>query len=269
MHGMNDDVNMRRYGGLAKYMKVTFVTFAFGYLAILGIPPFAGFFSKDKIIEAAFADNFVIGLCALLAAGITAFYMTRLMMMTFFGKKRWAEDVHPHESPKSMTVPLIVLAVLSVFGGALYFLGDWIVHWLEPVVGHEEHHPPVSALVMTLITVAVVAVGATIGYLRYRQEIPREAPVKVSPVTTFARRDLYGDALNEAVLMRPGQYLTRTLVWLDNRGVDGSVNGLAALFGGLSGRLRRFQTGFVRSYALSMVFGAALVVVALLAVRLS
>ncbi|ONI68553.1 NADH-quinone oxidoreductase subunit L [Kribbella sp. ALI-6-A] len=269
MHGMNDDVNMRHYGALRTSMKITFATFAMGYLAIIGFPGFAGFWSKDKIIEAAFADNFVIGLCALLAAGITAFYMTRLMMMTFFGKKRWAEDVHPHESPSSMTIPLIVLAVLSVFGGALYFLGDWIVHWLEPVVGHEEHHPPVSALVMTLITVAVVAVGAAIGYLRYRQEIPREAPVKVSPVTTFARRDLYGDALNEAVLMRPGQYLTRTLVWLDNRGVDGSVNGMAALFGGLSGRLRRFQTGFVRSYALSMVFGAALVVVALLAVRLS
>ncbi|GAA1634070.1 NADH-quinone oxidoreductase subunit L [Kribbella alba] len=269
MHGMNDDVNMRHYGGLAKYMKVTFVTFSFGYLAILGIPPFAGFFSKDKIIEAAFAHNTVIGLCALLGAGITAFYMTRLMIMTFFGKPRWDKDVHPHESPAVMTGPLVVLAALSLGGGALYFGGPWIVNWLEPVVGHTEEHPPVSATVMTLITLAVVAVGIVIAVALYRRDIPREAPVQVSPVTTFARRDLYGDALNEAVLMRPGQYLTRTLVWLDNRGVDGLVNGLAALFGGLSGRLRRFQTGFVRSYALSMVFGAAFVVVALLAVRLS
>jgi NADH-quinone oxidoreductase subunit L len=269
MHGMNDDVNMRHYGGLAKYMKVTFVTFSFGYLAILGIPPFAGFFSKDKIIEAAFAHNTVIGLCALLGAGITAFYMTRLMIMTFFGKPRWDKDVHPHESPAVMTGPLVVLAALSLGGGALYFGGPWIVNWLEPVVGHAEEHPPVSATVMTLITLAVVAVGIVIAVALYRRDIPREAPVRVSPVTTFARRDLYGDALNEAVLMRPGQYLTRTLVWLDNRGVDGLVNGLAALFGGLSGRMRRFQTGFVRSYALSMVFGAAFVVVALLAVRLS
>jgi NADH-quinone oxidoreductase subunit L len=269
MHGMNDDVNMRHYGGLAKYMKVTFVTFAFGYLAILGIPPFAGFFSKDKIIEAAFADNIVIGLCALLGAGITAFYMTRLMLMTFFGEKRWEKDVHPHESPAVMTGPLVILAALSLGGGALYFAGHWIVNWLEPVVGHEEKEGPLSATVMTLITLAVVAVGIAIAVVLYRRDIPREAPVRVSPVTTFARRDLYGDALNEAVLMRPGQYLTRTLVWLDNRGVDGLVNGLAALFGGLSGRLRRFQTGFVRSYALSMVFGAAFVVVALLAVRLS
>ncbi|GAA2797743.1 NADH-quinone oxidoreductase subunit L [Kribbella solani] len=268
MHGMNDDVNMRHYGALRSAMKVTFVTFGFGYLAILGIPPFAGFFSKDKIIEAAFAHNTVIGLCALLGAGITAFYMTRVMLMTFFGKKRWAEDVHPHESPKVMTWPLIILAALSLGGGALYFAGDWIVKWLEPIVGHEEEHPPVSALVMTLITLAVVAVGIVIAVLKYRQDIPREAPAG-SPVTVLARRDLYGDALNEAVLMRPGQYLTRTLVWLDNRGVDGLVNGLAALFGGLSGRLRRYQTGFVRTYALSMVFGAAFVVVALLAVRLS
>jgi len=268
MHGMNDDVNMRHYGALRTPMKITFVTFAFGYLAILGIPPFAGFFSKDKIIEAAFADNTVIGLCALLGAGITAFYMTRVMLMTFFGKKRWAEDVHPHESPAVMTWPLIILAALSLGGGALYFAGHWIVDWLEPIVGHEEAHAPLSALVMTLITLAVVAVGIVIAVLMYRRDIPREAPAG-SPVTVLARRDLYGDALNEAVLMRPGQYLTRTLVWLDNRGVDGLVNGLAALFGGLSGRLRRFQTGFVRSYALSMVFGAALVVVALLAVRLS
>ncbi len=269
MHGMNDDVNMRHYGALRTSMKITFVTFAFGYLAILGIPPFAGFFSKDKIIEAAFADNTIIGLCALLGAGITAFYMTRVMLMTFFGKKRWADDVHPHESPAVMTWPLIILAALSLGGGALYFAGHWIVDWLEPVVGHEEEHAPVSAVVMTLITLAVVAVGLAIAVLVYRRDIPREAPVKVSPATTFARRDLYGDALNEAVLMRPGQYLTRTLVWLDNRGVDGLVNGMAALFGGLSGRLRRVQTGFVRSYALSMVFGAAFVVVALLAVRLS
>jgi NADH-quinone oxidoreductase subunit L len=268
MHAMNDDVDMRHYGDLRRYMKVTFVTFAFGYLAIIGIPPFAGFFSKDPIIEAAFADNVYVGLAALLGAGITAFYMTRLMMMTFFSEKRWADGAHPHESPKVMTWPLIILAALSLGGGLLY-AGQWIVDFLEPVVGHEEHEPPLSVLLMTLITLAVVLAGVAIGWWRYRSDVPREAPERVSPVTTFARRDLYGDALNEAVFMRPGQYLTRTLVFGDNRGVDGLVNGLAALFGGASGRIRRVQTGFVRSYALSMVFGAALVVVALLAVRLS
>ena len=125
------------------------MTFAFGYLAILGIPPFSGFFSKDHIIEVAFAENTVVGLCALLGAGITAFYMTRLMMMTFFGEKRWEEDVHPHESPKVMTGPLIILAILSLVGGALYFVGHWIVKWLEPVTGFEEAHPPIGELAMT------------------------------------------------------------------------------------------------------------------------
>ncbi len=105
MHGTNDDVNMRHYGALQKAMPITFVTFAIGYLAIIGVPPFAGFWSKDKIIETAFADNFVVGLCALVGAGVTAFYMTRLMLMTFVttepdGRGRWENDVHPHESPQ-------------------------------------------------------------------------------------------------------------------------------------------------------------------------
>ena len=105
MHGMNDDVNMRHYGALRKAMPVTFVTFAMGYLAIIGFPGFAGFWSKDKIIETALAQNPVLGICALLGAGVTGFYMTRLMLMTFFTEKRWEPDVHPHESPKVMTVP--------------------------------------------------------------------------------------------------------------------------------------------------------------------
>jgi NADH-quinone oxidoreductase subunit L len=268
MHGMNDDVDMRHYGDLRRFMKVTFVTFSFGYLAIIGIPPFAGFFSKDPIIEAAFADNVYAGLAALVGAGITAFYMSRLMLMTFFGEKRWEDGAHPHESPRVMTWPLIVLAALSLGGGLLY-LNHWIIKFLEPVVGFEESEPPLSTLAMTLIILVVVLAGVAIAWRLFRADIPREAPARVSPVTTFARRDLYGDALNEAVFMRPGQYLTRTLVFFDNRVVDGLVNGTAALFGGASGRLRRVQTGFVRSYALSMVFGAALVVVALLAVRFS
>ncbi len=119
MHGMNDDVDMRHYGALRKAMPFTFATFALGYLAIIGFPGFSGFFSKDKIIEAAFGENFWVGIGALLGAGVTAFYMTRLMMMTFFGDQRWKEDVHPHESPKVMTYPLIALAALSLLGGLL------------------------------------------------------------------------------------------------------------------------------------------------------
>lgn len=270
MHGMDDDVDMRHYGALRTYMPVTFLTFAMGYLAIIGFPGFSGFWSKDKIIESALADNLVVGLLALLGAGITGFYMTRLMLMTFFGQKRWAEGVHPHESPRIMTVPLIVLAALSVLGGVL-LLGDWIVTWLEPVTGVAEHHePPLPAIVITLIITAVVALGvAAAWFLVGRREIPREAPQDVSFATRAARADLYGDAINDGLVVRPGRGLVDGLTTFDRVGVDGVVEGGSAAVGGISGVLRRSQNGFVRSYALSLLGGALLVVLALLAVNLA
>ncbi len=269
MHGMNDDVDMRVYGGLGRLMPVTFITFAMGYLAIIGFPGFSGFWSKDKIIEAAFADNIWVGIATILAAGVTAFYMTRLMLMTFFGDRRWKDDVHPHESPRTMTVPLVALAVGSVLGGVL-ILGGWIGRFLEPAVGAEEHHDlPIPVLALTAIVTLTVVVGVFVAWRTYgTREIPVTAP-RGSVLTRAARADLYGDRLNEAVLMRPGQWTTRWLVWFDNRGVDGGVNGLAALIGGTSGRIRRVQTGYVRSYALAMLGGALLVVVSLLAVTLA
>jgi NADH-quinone oxidoreductase subunit L len=270
MHAMDDDVDMRHYGALQKMLPVTFLTFAMGYLAIIGFPGFSGFWSKDKIIETAFADNLVVGLAALLGAGITAFYMTRLMLMTFFTGKRWDDDVHPHESPKVMTVPLIVLAALSVLGGFL-LLGDWIVEFLTPVVGHAEHEAlAVTPIVMTLIVTAVVAVGVAIAWFTIgTREVPREAPHNVSVFTSAARADLYGDAINEGLFMRPGDRFVDGLVGFDDGGIDGAVDGTAATFGGLSGRMRRWQNGFVRSYALSLFGGALLVVLALLAVNLA
>jgi NADH-quinone oxidoreductase subunit L len=270
MHAMDDDVDMRRYGALQKALPVTFLTFTLGYLAIIGIPPFAGFWSKDKIIEAAFGDNLIVGLAALVGAGITAFYMTRVMLMTYFGEKRWEDGVHPHESPKVMTIPLIVLAALSALGGLL-LLGDWIVEWLTPVVGEEV--PPVLGVptfVLTLIVLVVVIIGVAVAWLTVgSNEVPRTAPAKVSVFTRAARADLYGDALNESLFMRPGDQFVSGLVGFDDRGVDGIVNGTAGAFGGMSSTFRRLQTGFVRSYALSFLGGAVLVVLALLAVNLA
>lgn len=270
MHAMDDDVDMRHYGALNKAVPVTFLTFAMGYLAIIGFPGFSGFWSKDKIIETAFDQNLWVGLVTLAGAGITAFYMTRLMILTFISEKRWSEGVHPHESPKVMTVPLMVLAALSVLGGVL-LLGDWIVEWLAPVVGTEEHgEPAFPAWVFTLIVVAVVAAGVLVAWLFVaKRDIPREAPRKVSFVTRAARNDLYGDALNESLLMRPGNTMVESLVTFDDKGVDGFVDGTGAASMGLSGAFAKIQTGYVRSYALSVLAGALLVVLALLAVNLA
>ncbi|MFF0789757.1 NADH-quinone oxidoreductase subunit L [Streptomyces spiralis] len=293
MHGMNDEVDMRRYGGLRKYMPVTFITFGLGYLAIIGFPGLSGFFSKDKIIEAAFAkggtEGWILGGAALLGAAITAYYMTRVMLMTFFGEERWRHqrtaspaepdvepaaeergahaEPHPHESPKVMTIPMIVLAVGSVFGGAFFSVGDRFLHWLEPVTGHSEGNSPVSALTVTGATMVCLVVGVAIAYAQYgRKPVPAVAP-RGSLLTRAARRDLLQDDFNHVVLVRGGEHLTRSLVYVDHTLVDGVVNGTAALMGGLSGRMRRLQNGFARSYAVSMFGGAALLVAATLLMR--
>ncbi|MEV7467398.1 NADH-quinone oxidoreductase subunit L [Streptomyces kronopolitis] len=272
MHGMNDEVDMRRYGGLRKYMPVTFVTFGLGYLAIIGFPGLSGFFSKDKIIEAAFArggtEGWILGGAALLGAAITAFYMTRVMLMTFFGEKRWdPAEVHPHESPKVMTLPMIVLAFGSVFAGGLFSINEAFVKWLEPVTSFAHGHSPVGATTVTAATMVVLVIGVGIAWGMYgRKPVPALAP-RGSLLTRAARRDLLQDDFNHVVFVRGGQELTGTLVQLDRSVVDGAVNGTAAAMGGLSGLLRQLQTGFVRSYAVQMLGGAAVLVAATLLMR--
>jgi NADH-quinone oxidoreductase subunit L len=203
-----------------------------------------------------------------LGAGLTAFYMTRLMFMTFFGRPRWEEGVHPHESPAVMTGPMVVLAIGSVFAGFLLVQAFPLGNWLSPVFGAPKEAEHVIAPLTFGIGITVVALlGVLLAYLFVgRREVPVTAPARVSFVTRAARKALYADAINESLFMRPGQWLTRALVFFDNRGVDGAVNGLAATLGGSSSRLGRTQTGFVRTYALGMLGGAVLVAGALLAV---
>ncbi|MGB3896610.1 MAG: NADH-quinone oxidoreductase subunit L [Mycolicibacter sinensis] len=288
MHGMNDEQDMRRYGALRAFMPVTFVTFGICYLAIIGVPPFAGFYSKDAIIEAALATGgtrgWILGAVTILGAGITAFYMTRVMLMTFGGERRWAAEEsevsaeralqHPHESPRVMTWPMIVLAAGAVVSGAALAIGGRLEHWLEPVVSpvagaaHETAHA-IPAWLTGAITLGIVLLGAGVAYRLYgRKPIPVTAPTDVSPLTVAARQYLYGDAFNEEVFMRPGNRLAQGLVEVDDRAVDGSVNALAGLVAIGSYLMRRVQTGFVRSYALTMLAGTVLVVVVVLAVQL-
>jgi NADH-quinone oxidoreductase subunit L len=281
MHAMNDDVDMRHFGGLAKYMPVTFATFGLGYLALIGFPFLSGYYSKDAIIEAAAAQpgwrGLVMGGLAMLAAGLTAFYMTRLVFMTFFGEKRWQKikapdghDYHPHESPAAMTIPMIILAFGSVFAGYLLTQSHTLATWLSPTLGElaEQHGGAFPESAVAVGTLVLSALGVLVAYLLVgRRPTPVQRPEPVAWPVRAARRDLYANAINEALVARPGTWLARALVFVDNKGVDGIVNGMAALLGGTSGRMRRMQTGFVRSYALSMLGGGVLLIAALLAVR--
>jgi NADH-quinone oxidoreductase subunit L len=268
MHAMDDTVNMRRFGGLARLLPVTAITMGLGWLAILGVPPFSGFWSKDKIIEAAFVGEgwrpWVFGLAALLGAGITAYYMSRLFFMTFAGRRRWSSEgpdaVHPHEAPSLMTWPMIVLAVGSVALGGLLAWGDTFVTWLEPVTGHAEHHEPVLPVwLLVTLTLVLVVVGALLAFRQYAVARVPVTPPAASAVVRAARVDLYQDTVNESLVMRPGQYLTRSLVYADRRAVDAGWLGLAGGIARLGERLRRFQNGYVRSYAAMTLGGLGVI----------
>ncbi len=262
MHGMNDEVNMRRYGGLARYMPITAITFGLGYLAIIGVPPFAGFYSKDKIIETAFnaggVQGIIFGSTALLGAIITAFYMTRVMLMTFAGNKRWASDAHPHESPFLMWAPMAVLAIGSVASGYLLYSGKAIVEWLKPVVDkhHHEHMELLPPIVVSALAVGAVLIGVVIALAKYRGELASEAPSEVSIFTRVARRDLLQDDANEFMFMRPGKSLTKALLATDDKIIDGAVRGIGLTALGSARGLRKLQTGYVRNYALLILIGA-------------
>ncbi len=264
MHGMDDEINMRKYGGLAKLMPITAVTFGLGYLAILGVPPFAGFYSKDKIIETAFnqggGKGIIIGGAALIGAGITAFYMTRVVVLTFAGARRWKDGSHPHESSVLMWGPMVVLAIGSVASGFLLSAGGSLVNWLQPVVnasqavGGKELMKP---LVVSLLALGVVVIGAGYAINKYRT-VPEIAPEKVSIFTDIARKDLYQDIFNDVLLVKPGRAITSGLVATDHNVIDGAVRFVGWLIAEISDVLRKIQNGYVRTYALTMFIGVFL-----------
>ena len=262
MHGMKDEVNMRKYGGIGKFMPFTFITFGLGYLAIIGVPPFAGFYSKDKIIETAFnaggVKGVLLGGATLLGAAITAFYMSRVVIMTFFGNERWGHKDEPHESPALMLIPISILSIGSIASGFLFARGDSLVNWLKPIVnpaGEQHLEEFLQPMVVSAMAVFAVLVGVSIAVAKYRGELESEAPVKVNALTRAARRDLFQDDFNETVFMRPGQGLIKKLLNIDYIVIDGLVRTVGSVSVGAGQTLRRLQNGYVRSYALMMIVG--------------
>lgn len=288
MHAMSDQVNMRRFGGLARVMKITWFAFLVGWLAILGIPPFSGFFSKDKIIEAAFLPNpnygewypWVFGLTALVGAGITAFYMSRLFFLIFHGSPRWTTElegapVHPHEANAWMTVPLLVLSVFSIAAGGILSVGNVFVRWLDPVLSlgvsgeHAAHPEPVlPEMVLIAATLAVVVIGAALAYVLFlRREVSRAIPA-AGAIVSAARNDLYQDVVNEKVVIIPVMTLARGVQVTDDRVVDGLVESSGWLTQWLGRIGSAIHTGAPRRYAAWTLAGTVAALCLVLVTRL-
>jgi NADH-quinone oxidoreductase subunit L len=278
MHGLHDEQDMRRMGGLRRYMPITAGTFIVGWLAIAGIIPFAGFWSKDEILAVAFVDGqYGLWFLGAVTALLTALYMSRQVLLVFFGEERWRDHVKatPHESPGVMTFPLLVLAGLSVVGGFLnlpFHSFEFLGHWLEPVFeGVESIHPESFTQGFLLSTVAVVlaVAGILIANALYRRGVAdREVdPLeqRLGPLAGIFARGWYLDAALAAAVDRFGRPASQWLAdGFDQKGVDGAVNGTAAVVAIAGRELRRLQTGFLRNYALAIFGGGTLVVFFLL-----
>jgi NADH-quinone oxidoreductase subunit L len=246
--------NMSEMGGLRKFMPVTYVTFIVGTLALVGIPPFAGFFSKDEIIATAFhTQHYAIWIVAGLTAFVTAVYMTRTVLMTFLGKYRG--EAHPHESPGVMTAPMIALAVLSILSG---FMGGLFRDWVNfPGV-----EPEGFAVGLAVTSVIVALLGIGIGWLLYGRPRERDPLLSMGPLTTLLRNKYYLDDLYLRGIVRPIQYpIAAAVNTFDRRVIDGAVNGVGVVTGILGHFLRYVQTGNVQRYAVFLFVGVAVLAI--------
>ena len=296
IHGMGDEQDMRRMGGLRKLMPITAATFIVGWLAIAGVPPFAGFWSKDEILLAAYDAKPALWVIGLVTALLTAFYMSRQVFLVFFGKPRWNEDpeaapiaseaagddeplpatvaataddhgngapgeVHPHESPWLMTVPLVVLAVASFLGGAvnLPLWGNdstFLERWLEPVVGANELEidvPTGTQVTLAVVAVVLALVGIAVATLVYLQRRLKPVEPKV------LEHAWYYDEVVTRFVGGPGRAAFEGVAAFDRNVIDGAVNGVAGGVRGLGRVVRVAQSGFVRGYALGMTAGVVIV----------
>ncbi len=256
IHGMGGEQDMRRMGGLRKVMPVTAVTFIVGWLAIAGVPPFAGFWSKDEILVFSFDRSPLLWAVGLVTAVLTAFYMSRQVFLVFFGDRRWDEDVHPHESPWTMTLPLVVLAGLALVGGLMNmpFSDDLKVfeHWLEPVVHGAEAElgvPGATMWILGLVTVGLGLLGIAAAWAIYLKH--KRPPIE----PTVLAHGWYIDETIARTVDGPGRAAFEGAAAFDRVVIDGAVNGVGAAVRGAGGGLRRVQTGYVRNYALLLAAG--------------
>jgi NADH-quinone oxidoreductase subunit L len=268
IHGMHHEQDMRRMGALRKLMPVTAITFIIGWLAIAGVPPFAGFWSKDEILLYVYANNRGLYVVGLITALLTAYYMTRQVIMVFYGEAKWKDHAHdhgahgdfePHESPKIMLFPLIVLAGLSVVGGAMQLPFSkklhFLEHWLAPVV--EESEANISKTwayenkyVLLVIAILIAATGIAAAFVVYRKKKVKAVEPRVLEQAWFY------DAGAAKLVGGPGRAAFNAVAWADSRIVDGAVNGTATLVRNVAGQVRKSQNGFTRVYAALMAVGA-------------
>jgi NADH-quinone oxidoreductase subunit L len=268
IHGMHHEQDMRRMGALRKLMPVTAITFIIGWLAIAGVPPFAGFWSKDEILLYVYANNRGLYVVGLITALLTAYYMTRQVIMVFYGEAKWKDHAHehgahgdfePHESPKIMLIPLVVLAGLSVVGGAMQLPFSsklhFLEHWLAPVVHDAEADIKKTwaydnKYILLGVAVIIAFAGIAAAYAVYAKK-----KVKAIEPAILEQAWMY-DAAAAKLVGGPGRAAFNAVAWADSRIVDGAVNGTATLVRGVAGQVRKSQSGFTRVYAALMTIGA-------------
>jgi NADH-quinone oxidoreductase subunit L len=268
IHGMHHEQDMRRMGALRKLMPVTAITFIIGWLAIAGVPPFAGFWSKDEILLYVYANNRGLYVVGLVTALLTAYYMTRQVIMVFYGEAKWKNnardhgahgDFEPHESPKIMLFPLVVLAGLSVVGGAMQLPFSkklhFLEHWLAPVV--EESEADIhktwayeNKYVLLVIAILIAATGIAAAFAVYAKKKAKAIEPRVLEQAWFY------DAGAAKLIGGPGRAAFNAVAWADTHIVDGAVNGTATLVRNVAGQVRKSQSGFTRLYAALMAVGA-------------
>jgi NADH-quinone oxidoreductase subunit L len=268
IHGMHHEQDMRRMGALRKLMPVTAITFIIGWLAIAGVPPFAGFWSKDEILLYVYANNRGLYVVGLVTALLTAYYMTRQVIMVFYGEAKWKDhandhgahgDFEPHESPKIMLFPLVVLAVLSVIGGAMQLPFSkklhFLEHWLAPIV--EESEADIhktwayeNKYVLLVIAILIAATGIAAAFAVYAKKKAKAIEPRVLEQAWFY------DAGAAKLIGGPGRAAFNAVAWADTHIVDGAVNGTATLVRNVAGQVRKSQSGFTRVYAALMAAGA-------------